>query len=297
MPRIIDNADQGACTLPECIAALHDHGFDPREEESLQHAARWLRRLANNRTFLGDRMLAELKGETGESGGNYSPQVIMLSDLGGEFFLRANIWPSADEASFRASGGSSFVYGLPHDHDFDFLTVGYFGPGYWSDYYEYEHGAVAGAVGEPAGLRFVERSRLSEGKLMHYRAHRDVHAQLPPDSLSVSINVMHAGGAQGWLDQYSFDTDKGTVSGVLGRSAAEAFMRIAVGLGSPEANDLATHFARTHPSDRMRLTALEAQAGVLDAAGRDDLWRRAESSDSRLVAREAKRRRSLLEAD
>ena len=220
----------------------------------------------------------------------------MLSELGGEFFLRANIWPSADEASYRASGGSSFVYGLPHDHDFDFLTVGYFGPGYWSDYYEYDYGAVAGAVGEPAGLRFVERSRLYEGKLMHYRAHRDVHAQLPPDSLSVSINVMHAGGAQGWLDQYSFDTDANRVAGVLGRSAAEAFMRIAVGLSGEEALDLAEHFARSHPSDRMRLTALEAQAGMLDLAARDELWRRAERSGSRLVSLEARRRRAALES-
>jgi len=67
------------------------------------------------------------------------------------------------------------------------------------------------------------------------------------------------------------------------------FLRIAVGLGSREARDLADRFARTHPSDRMRLTALEAQAGVLDVAERDELWRRAEGSGSRLVALEARR--------
>ena len=192
----------------------------------------------------------------------------MLSPLGGEFFLRANIWPSPDEHMFRASGGGAFVYGLPHDHNFDFLTLGYFGPGYWSDYWEYDYEAVAGAVGEPAGLRFVERSRLEPGKLMHYRAHRDVHSQLPPDALSVSLNVMHAGGAQGWLDQYRFDVERNTIAGVLSPGASEVFLRIAVGLGGEEARDLAERFARTHPSDRMRLTALEAQAGVLDAAAR-----------------------------
>ena len=37
----------------------------------------------------------------------------------------------------------------------------------------------------------------------------------------------------------------------------------------------------------MRLTALEAQAGILDPAARDDLWRRAENSGSRLVALDA----------
>ena len=192
----------------------------------------------------------------------------MLSPLGGEFFLRANIWPSRDEHMFRASGGGAFVYGLPHDHNFDFLTLGYFGPGYWSDYWEYDYEAVAGAIGEPAGLRFVERSRLEPGKLLHYRAHRDVHSQLPPDALSVSLNVMHAGGAQGWLDQYRFDVERNTIAGVLSPGASEVFLRIAVGLGGDEALDLAERFARTHPSDRMRLTALEAQAGVLGARRR-----------------------------
>ena len=59
--------------------------------------------------------------------------------------------------------------------------------------------------------------------------------------------------------------------------------------------DLAESFARTHPSDRMRLTALEAHAGILDPAGRDALWRRAERSGSRLVAMEARRFRAALE--
>ena len=172
-------------------------------------------------------------------------------------------------------------------HNFDFLTVGYFGPGYWSDYWEYDYESVAGAVGEGAGLRFVERSRLEPGKIMHYRAHRNVHSQLPPDALSVSLNVMHAGGAQGWTDQYRFDTERNTIDGVISAGASEVFLRIAVGLGHAESRDLAERFARSHPSDRMRLTALDAVAGVLSREGRDDLWRRAENAGSRLVALDA----------
>lgn len=106
---------------------------------------------------------------------------------------------------------------------------------------------------------------------------------------------MHAGGAQGWLDQYRFDVEKDEIAGIISPGGSETFLRVAVGLGGEEARDLAHHFAREHPSDRMRLTALEAQAGVLDMAGRDELWRRAESSGSRLVALEATRHRHLLE--
>lgn len=297
MPRVIDLEDAAACTLGECMAGLDACGFDPRDEGSLLHAAGWLRRLGNNRDFLAEILIAELEQRHREEDGRntYGPQVIMLSPLGGEYFLRANIWPSRDESLFRASGSGPFVYELPHDHNFDFLTFGYFGPGYWSDYYEYAYEAVAGAIGEPAGLRFVERSRLETGKLLHYRAHRDVHSQMPPDTLSASLNVMHAGGAQGWLDQYEFDVKRNAIAGVLGPGASEVFMRIAVGLGGAEALDLADTFARTHPSERMRLTALEARAGLLDPAQRDELWRVAESSGIRLVALEAKRRRKALE--
>lgn len=295
---MIECGETAACTLGDCTAALEARGFDPRDDRSLLHAARWLRLLGNNRDFLADLLLAELAGRhrQPDTAAAYGPQVVMLSAVGGAFFLRANIWPSRDEHLFRASGPGPFVYGLPHDHNFDFLTFGYFGPGYWSDYWEYDHEAVAGAVGEPAGLRFMGRDRLEPGRLLHYRAHRDVHAQVPPDALSVSLNVMHAGGAQGWLDQYRFDVERNTIAGVLSPGASEVFLRLAVGLGSAEALDLADRFARSHPSDRMRLTALDAQAGPLDPVARDALWRRAEASGSRLIALEARRRREELAA-
>jgi len=297
MPRLIECADDTTCTVEECVTALEETGFEPADEDSLAHAARWLRRIGNDRTFLGDILVRELSGRHNEDIEKtaYGPQVVMLSRQTNDFFLRANIWPSADEHMFRASGGSSFVYGLPHDHNFDFLTLGYFGPGYWSDYYEYDYEAVDGWTGEQTDLRFVERSRLEEGKLMLYRAFRDVHAQLPPDSLSVSLNIMHMHMRQGWFDQYRFDTDKGTITAILNPGASEVFLKLAVGLGGAEACDLASRFARFHPSDRMRLAAWDAQASIApDMAARDDLWRVAEGSGSRMVAMEARARRAAL---
>lgn len=297
MPRVIDLADDTSCQLGECIAALEASGFDPLEEESLLGAGGWLRKLGNNHSFLADAVIAELKDHEhgGEDASAYGAQVITLSPLGHDFFIRANFWPSRDDYAFRASGQEAFAYELPHDHNFDFLTVGYFGPGYASDYYEFDYEAVAGIVGETANLRFVERSTLDPGKLMHYRAHRDVHSQLPPQSLSVSLNIMHAGGAQGWLDQYRFDVEKDEISGVISAGGSEIFLRVAVGLESPEALDLAENFARNHVSERMRLVALEAQAGICSPDDREALWRRAEGNGSRLVAGEATRRLRMLE--
>lgn len=298
MPRMIDLADQAVASLAETTTAIDEAGFDPGDEDSLLHAARWLRRLGNNKSFLGDMLVEELAQRHREDVANnsYSPQVIVLSAPFRDFYLRANIWPSADEHIVRASGTSAFAIGVPHDHNFSFLTLGYFGPGYWSDYYEFDYTEVAGWQGEPVpSLRFIERSRLEPGKLMLYRAHRDVHTQLPADALSVSLNVMHCHGALGWLDQYRFDTDGGRIAAPIGMVPSDAFLRVAVGLGGAEALDLAERFARNHPSDRLRLAAWDALASVqADAAARDSLWARAEASGSRLVGAEARMRRAEL---
>lgn len=298
MPRVIDAGAVGACGLEDCIEALNAQGFRPYEEENLLQSAQWLARLGANDSFLGDLLIEQLKqGASAEQqASSYGAQSVMLSPLGNEYFIRANFWPSPQDHMFRASGSAAFSYDLPHDHNFHFLTVGYFGLGYASDYYEYDFERVAGVVGEKAGLRFVERATLTPGKLLHYRAHRDVHAQLPPQSLSVSLNIMHASGAQGWLDQYSFDVEADTIASVISHGGSEIFLRTAVGLGGEEALDLAETFSRSHISERMRLVALEAQAGVLDLAARDTLWRRAESSGSALVSQEARRRREALDA-
>lgn len=298
MPRVIDLADDRTAALDECVDALSAAGFDLEDEESLLHAAGWLRRLGNDRQFLGDLLIDQLaqrhRQDVLES--SYGPQVIMLAPPNGQFFIRANIWPALDDHMVRASGGAAFVLGLPHDHNFNFLTLGYFGPGYWSDYYEYDYGEVIGYRGEPVpSLRFIERSRLEPGKLMLYRAHLDVHAQLPADSLSVSLNILQTTGAQGWLDQYRFDLERREIGAIVSPGSTEALLKVAVGLGSAEALDLADRFARTHPSDRLRLAAWDALAmREMDPAVRDALWRQAEQGGSRLVTMEAKARRAGL---
>ncbi|MEO6716554.1 MAG: transposase [Novosphingobium sp.] len=295
MPRVIAIEDGAIGSLAECDDALTSTGFNPEDEGNLHHAALQLRRLGNNRTFLGDMLIDELKRQQRDDAGenSYGPQVIMLRPSGkGNFFIRAVIWPSECEHSMRASGGGAFVYSQPHDHNFNFLTVGYFGPGYWSNYYEYEYDDVVGYRGEPVSLRHIERARLEQGKIMLYRAHVDVHDQAPADALSISLNIMHTSGAQAWLDQYSFDLENHRLGRIISNGSSEAFLRIAVGMGCGEAKDLASTFGRSHPSDRMRLAAWGALASVeTDAAARDGVWGAAEFAGSRLVAAEAKQRR------
>jgi hypothetical protein len=299
VPRVIDLADDGVCSLDECVDRIAARGFDPDDEDNLFAAARDLRRLGNDRRFLGDILIAELKRRDRRDVATttYGAQVVMLSQPSGNFFMRANIWPAPGEHVMRASGKAPFYFDVPHDHNFSFLTLGYFGPGYWSDYYEYDFEEVAGYRGEAVHLRFVERSRLSEGRLMLYRAHRDVHVQHPADALSVSLNVMHMAPHQGWYDQYRFDVHDKRIAGILNSGSAEAMLRAAVGLGLEDALDLAEQFGRHHPSDRMRLAGWEALAmAAPDDAARDAVWAQAETGGDAMVAGEARRQRGLVAA-
>ncbi|HMO67860.1 MAG TPA: transposase, partial [Novosphingobium sp.] len=108
MPCVIATDETAACALAECIDALSASGFHPDDEGNLEASARLLARLGNDRAFLGDLLVAELAaGHREEQDGNaYGAQSLVLSPPGtGNWFLRANIWPSKDEHALRASGG------------------------------------------------------------------------------------------------------------------------------------------------------------------------------------------------
>jgi hypothetical protein len=116
MPRVIANTQDGAATLEETVEAVAQ-GFDPQDESSLLDAAARLERLGNNRDFLGDLLIAQLREGYRDTLAEvaYGPQVIVLSAPSGGSFLRANIWPGEGESCFRASGAGSFDYGTAHD--------------------------------------------------------------------------------------------------------------------------------------------------------------------------------------
>jgi hypothetical protein len=269
MPRLIDPPAGPALDLEEVTARLDESAIDLSDEASLAHAAALLAGLAQNRDFLADHIVAELKASFANqfSLSRYSAQVFLLHRSPRGHFLRANLWPAASDAAYMASGAPAFAYGLPHDHNFSFLTTGYWGPGYVSDYYDYDPEAVDGRVEESLNLKFVERSQLGEGRMMLYRAHRDIHSQRPPESLSVSLNIMEEGEHLPWRDQYIVDLETGTIARRPTITPAEMLLRSAVHL-TDEARDVADHFAKAHPVPRVRANALAALAAVEEGAGR-----------------------------
>jgi hypothetical protein len=267
MPRLIDPGEGEAITLEALTEALDSTPFDPHDEESFAALGPLLARLGRNRSFLADLAIEELKLRCArQSAANgYGPQVFLLRPPNGRYVIRANFWPAADDAVVRASGTAPFFYDLPHDHNFPFLTYGYLGPGYWSDYYEYDGRAVAGTPGTAARLRFVERARLDPGKLMLYRMQRDVHVQLPPDSFSVSLNILGQHPSHPWIDQYRFDIARNAIAERLTTAPSEALAMLAAHLGGSNGIELIDHLVRHHPHPRMRRTAVSA---LVSAQGR-----------------------------
>ena len=266
MARVIPCADASPLELGEVVETLNQDWFDPADEESFAAAAPLLKGLAANRDFLADLAILELKDRCSRQSleNRYSSQVIMLHRASEKFFLRANFWPSERDSVLRASGTSPFFYHVPHDHNFSFLTVGYLGPGYWSEYYEYDYEQVVGLPGEKVDLRFVEKSRLEPGKVMLYRAHRDVHNQLPADDLSVSINIMEASNRLPFLSQYEFDVKKCEVARILTRTSIEALLALAANHDGGAGRDLVESFAAHHPCDRIQFAALRELAAAQD---------------------------------
>ncbi|AJA10222.1 isxal2 transposase [Sphingopyxis fribergensis] len=274
MPRLIDpcpfpTSSGSALDLDEVIARLDESGVDLTDEASIAHCTNLLAGLGRNPDFLATRVIAALKASYADQLelNRYTAQVFLLHRSPRGFYLRANLWPSERDAAYTTSGPAAFSYGVPHDHNFHFLTIGYFGPGYISDYYDYDSETLDGRLGEPLNLQFVERSRLTRGKIMLYRAHRDIHSQLPPESLSVSLNIMDEGEQVPWRDQYIVDLDAGTIARRPTLTSGEMLLRCAVHL-TDNGRDVAEQFAKAHPVPRVRANAIGALAAVEQGEGR-----------------------------
>lgn len=273
MPRLIDPPTGAVLDLAEVSARLDESGVDLTDEDSIAHCTELLAGLQRNRDFLADSVIAALKASYTDqlTLNRYSAQVFLLHRSARGFYLRANLWPSARDAAYTTSGPAAFAYGLPHDHNFSFLTAGYFGPGYVSDYYDYDPETIDGRLGEPLDLKFVERSALSEGRMMLYRAHRDIHSQLPPETLSVSLNIMDEGDHIPWRDQYIVDLGQKTDGrGAIARrptlTSGEMLLRCAVYL-TEDGKDVAEQFAKAHPVPRVRANAIGALAAIAPDPG------------------------------
>ena len=297
MPRIIDADLTDSIELGDLVEALETGDFDPRDEDNFASWGPMLKKLSNNRTFLADLIIEELKDRCQSEMNGYNSQVIILYGKSDRFILRANFWPALTDSVIKHSGTGPFLYGQAHDHNFSFLTVGHLGPGYWSDYYEIDYERITGYAGEQVDLKFVEKACLAPGKVMLYRRHKDVHRQLPAEAMSVSLNILEAPRAGDYLDQYSFDIEAGCIQSIINPLSVDPLLALTAHFGGEKGKELLDHFATRHPSSRVRMCAIDAQASAAaDIDARIALFDEAARSSDAYVAQTAASRGKSLEA-
>lgn len=179
------------------------------DETSIRSVEPYLRKLNNNKNLLPEAICKELT----HSIINFQPEntyqasgYIFYKDE--NFIVRAVCWLPQGKRKFTDADidRGLLVFDAPHDHDFSFLTIGHYGPGYYSDIYEYDYESVLGKPNEPVKLNKLDFEKLNPDSTFFFRAARDVHIQIPPQELSISLNFMvRKRGHEKFLDQYWFD--------------------------------------------------------------------------------------------
>ncbi len=261
---------------------------DVSDIDAIAASAPALQSLGNNRDLVADIFNQNLKNFlAGGRTTQYSPQSFVIGGKRTDkkmFFVRGNVWcPIAQQAAMRALEERVFSYHIAHDHNFHFMTVGYYGPGYETDIYEYDHAKVQGYVDEPVELRFLERTGLPRGKVMLYRPSVDVHLQLPPAELSISLNLMVLEPELQARDQYFFDVDAGRIAGLPYSAAVfqrNTLIQLAGHIGNGHTVDLLHRLAASDSNRRTRVAALDSMVRLAPAGVETVLRGHADDADT-----------------
>lgn len=222
--------DDRSIELEEYVDIIESRKYDFSSHDDIIDSACYLQQLNNNKTLLAERISRELHDfQAFQKGNLYGPRVfIVLSHP--KFYLRAVVWEPVSKLESSIKG---YNYDIFHDHNFDILTAGYFGPGYTTITYTYDFDKIAGCLGEKIDMKERSTFALPEGKLLLYRAKKDIHIQLPPESLSISLNLIPKTDSVR-LPQYQFDESSQRICRYLQNSGNELIVRMAGALGNPK---------------------------------------------------------------
>ncbi len=289
-------SDESCITLREYIETVRDI-VSPRDIDSVEASASLLRRLGNNQSFVVEFLNAQLKLWPANALPFYSVQSSILA-AEGPFSVRLNIWPTiSEEGRMRKTQANLYSYFDTHDHNFTFMTVGYFGPGYGTRIYEYDPEGVVGYIGEKVEIRLLEETTLPVGKVMLYRPSRDIHTQLPPVDFSMSLNLMVSDPQRASLtDQYYFNVESSTISAYVESHSSKRVsqVRMMQFVGDDNSVDILWTLAQEHPCNRTRLTAMQTII-AMKPFETERAWALGISDRSELVRRVARAQLRTLE--
>lgn len=258
MALTFNHSTEESIELADFLSFLREY-IDYRDFESVCSSSEMLKKLSNNKVFIPKILNSQLLNMLGDDFTFYTNQSAVLASEG-RFAVRLNTWPVLSADSRRAKiQAQQYSYHDAHDHNFAFVTVGYYGSGYMTKIYEYDRSKVKGYIGEPVNLQFLEETTLPAGKVMAYRPFADIHSQLPPIDFSMSLNVLVSDPLSSLTEQYYFDLDHQTISGyVESLSARRVSVIEALGIvGDDESVGLLLDLGRKHQCVRTRMAALQ----------------------------------------
>lgn len=251
--------------------------LDPTSLDSLIDNAWILKALANNAAFLPRLVNEDLKRALeGSTTLLYSPQSMLLGQSSKASF-RANLWfPAPPEAERGRLEKKLYSYELPHDHNFHFATVGYFGPGYRTDIYRYDRARVKGLIGEKVDLHFSETTELTLGKVLVFESGRDVHTQYTPPSLSISLNLICRDSVEAARPQYLFDLNESKIISLAEHKLTRGvgLLRFAKYLGNGETVEILDAIASSGAQPILRAAGFDALMQLAPEGDRERIERR-----------------------
>jgi hypothetical protein len=233
------------------------------DSESLLALGHQLTMLGNNRKFLTEFFAdyIERNLHAGDVSGTISQAITLTRKK--DFYVRAAFW--LPENSVTGQEGHLFAYDQAHDHNFDLLSYAYCGSGYLTDVYEYNYERVAGYIGEQVELTPLGGHQHKTGDCLFYRCSKDIHLQRPPETPSITLNVIPLGNIHGLIDQYYFSIEhQYSVIGTLTRHAdsnmenRKTLFDIAKVLPSPKISRILADIVEDYPCGRTRYEALRA---------------------------------------
>lgn len=175
-----------------------------------------LQMLSNDKTIVLDQVHCTLKSLWDkETTADYVQSVFSICNhpFGQEhrFSVRAVYWDSTNESPHK---NRMFIYeDIPHDHNFELLTIGHSGPGYDTSLWQYDNSKVIGYVGEKVDIHYQGRFTLAEDTIIYYQQNHDIHMQHAPNTPSVSLSLMFS--RDKYAKQYFFNHQRQCIDSVL----------------------------------------------------------------------------------
>lgn len=286
MPLTIDAPEGDPVDLAQFLEGCRELKLDAAEPEGLIAGAPLLKRLTANRRFFAQFLAGYLDAFlTDRKGTDHTGQVFPLGSIDDNHYGRACIWPSSDDEMYRKTGPGLFYYEEPHDHNFSFITIGYHGPGYRSDYYEVRSDTTDWHPGTSVELVPAGRKTLEPGKIFLYRKAIDVHSQIPPEQTSISVNIVAAKADNSSDQQHIFTRDVKAVSYVHHQRVNYPIFAAAASLDIDNNFERLARLSETHSDGFIRFYALKALASSkADPAELTRVMEKASSEDNAVLS-------------